>query len=999
MHKRYEIHDKSSRGLYNKHKTIFDELMSHAERVLKYDRPVKIYLLGDEDNADKTLGKTGFYNPDDDSVSIFATNRHIKDILRSLAHELVHHKQNCEGGFDRPMQTKLGYAQDDEDLRDKEEEAYKLGNLLVFRDFEDNYKRENPTMQEQRFKTLNKKITDMLLSEIITERESRFRNLQAKAREAAAKEKEEEWTAGEAAAATATGTTLLQTPFTAWMWNRAKKSGGVEKLAKELQKRGVPNRLVKEFSDELVKAGAEGAEEAVKPGRLKRLVSKSGDILKSLLKKGGKPAEWAATGLKKWAGNLAAQQRYFGVGSKYVLDKTSGKLIQKMTSDQIAKAAEKKGAAAFEKALARSIKGRTKTALQQKVGTAAEKGKKALADQLVKQSKNVKRAQGILDKAASKSANAAKKLDAMKAANKAKPFTHGTNEIKKAEDALKAAKELEKKATKSFKGVSKRAIARAEKEAIKQIEKEVLEKGLDSAAKEAIEKAARESAKETAERVAVKTTAELTKAGGRLATGGAQQAAKRAAAKSAVSAGAQLAGKAGAGAALGAAFSVLSAAEVGYYIGKGINAWLLSQSETEEQKDRIKDGQRNVDNAEAELDVYFGFYGKLCIKRVKCLGPGKAGGYNYETASSEESWASSFFGLDYGGRNKTGLGFGKYIQVEGYNSKDILVIVGLMDAIIRDDIKNKKIVLEGDKYKVESNARVEKYIEPFVSLLKTHPQAFGRVKSSEEGLRAISSILTVLGLQPMKRDGEEITSETAQIEKAVDAVYKALKGTGTDERTVWYWLSNYDKETGKPVGLFGADTDKKMPKFVNAVEKRFNKKYPNFDEGGLRGALDDDMDGDDLKLALKFFNPVDGTVDQKLAAVAAAAAGGKAAQAAKVGKCDVPPVLPGCRGKMPAYIYKILYIGVPGFKEKISEEDLAKDTYDEKLQQLIADFQKQAGIPVKPEIMPSSKDQTNAALTKVVNDANRGKADRVLEEASLKQKRLEGLNKKLMRGF
>ena len=44
MQKRYEIHDKSSRDLYNKHKTIFDELMSHAERVLKYDRPVKVFL-------------------------------------------------------------------------------------------------------------------------------------------------------------------------------------------------------------------------------------------------------------------------------------------------------------------------------------------------------------------------------------------------------------------------------------------------------------------------------------------------------------------------------------------------------------------------------------------------------------------------------------------------------------------------------------------------------------------------------------------------------------------------------------------------------------------------------------------------------------------------------------------------------------------------------------------------------------------------------------------
>ena len=146
----YKIHDKSSKNLYNNHKELFDGLIGHAKDVLGYHRPVTIYLLDDNENGSKPLGKTGFYDPKKDSIGVYATNRHIKDVLRSLAHELVHHKQNCAGGFDREFSTEVGYAQKDDDLRAKEDEAYRLGNLDVFRDFEDVFKMENPTMQESR---------------------------------------------------------------------------------------------------------------------------------------------------------------------------------------------------------------------------------------------------------------------------------------------------------------------------------------------------------------------------------------------------------------------------------------------------------------------------------------------------------------------------------------------------------------------------------------------------------------------------------------------------------------------------------------------------------------------------------------------------------------------------------------------------------------------------------------------------------------------------------
>jgi hypothetical protein len=65
--------------------------------------------------------------------------RHPKDVMRSLSHELVHHKQNCDGQFDQTTEMGKGYAQSDEHLREMEREAYETGNMC-FRDWEDSIK-------------------------------------------------------------------------------------------------------------------------------------------------------------------------------------------------------------------------------------------------------------------------------------------------------------------------------------------------------------------------------------------------------------------------------------------------------------------------------------------------------------------------------------------------------------------------------------------------------------------------------------------------------------------------------------------------------------------------------------------------------------------------------------------------------------------------------------------------------------------------------------------
>jgi len=101
----------------------------------------KLYLRKDEENAEGIFGKTAYYSPSDESIVLYITNRHPKDICRSFSHELVHHHQNERGDLDMGDTSQATYAQDDPHMRKMEMEAYLEGNML-FRDWEDKVKNQ-----------------------------------------------------------------------------------------------------------------------------------------------------------------------------------------------------------------------------------------------------------------------------------------------------------------------------------------------------------------------------------------------------------------------------------------------------------------------------------------------------------------------------------------------------------------------------------------------------------------------------------------------------------------------------------------------------------------------------------------------------------------------------------------------------------------------------------------------------------------------------------------
>lgn len=134
-----ELIDLTDERVMEELKDMIKEYYVHARSVMGFDKPVKVVLRHDEHNGSKMLGRTGEYDPQKEKIVIYVANRHPKDILRSLSHELVHHTQNCRGDFKNAKMREHGYAQKDEHLREMEREAYEVGNLC-FRDWEDGIK-------------------------------------------------------------------------------------------------------------------------------------------------------------------------------------------------------------------------------------------------------------------------------------------------------------------------------------------------------------------------------------------------------------------------------------------------------------------------------------------------------------------------------------------------------------------------------------------------------------------------------------------------------------------------------------------------------------------------------------------------------------------------------------------------------------------------------------------------------------------------------------------
>lgn len=117
-------------------KEMMKSFFPYAQKRMGFVQQPSIDFVDDLENAEDPLGKTAHYDPKTMTISLYVSNRHPVDIIRSLSHELIHHTQNCCGKFKENLDTGEGYAQKNSHLREIEREAYEQGNL-IFRDFQD----------------------------------------------------------------------------------------------------------------------------------------------------------------------------------------------------------------------------------------------------------------------------------------------------------------------------------------------------------------------------------------------------------------------------------------------------------------------------------------------------------------------------------------------------------------------------------------------------------------------------------------------------------------------------------------------------------------------------------------------------------------------------------------------------------------------------------------------------------------------------------------------
>jgi cytidyltransferase-like protein len=95
--------------------------------------PKVIFKHSDINNAKDFFGKTAYYEPQSMSIVLYTEGRHPKDIVRSFAHEMIHHMQNVE---DRLGDITTTNTQEDDRLNDLEAEA-NLKGTMTFRNWTD----------------------------------------------------------------------------------------------------------------------------------------------------------------------------------------------------------------------------------------------------------------------------------------------------------------------------------------------------------------------------------------------------------------------------------------------------------------------------------------------------------------------------------------------------------------------------------------------------------------------------------------------------------------------------------------------------------------------------------------------------------------------------------------------------------------------------------------------------------------------------------------------
>lgn len=136
-------------------------MYDYFDQKVGFNKPPTMIFDSDPSNQSNVLGKTAYYDPSTLEIHIYSDGRHPKDMLRSIAHELIHHQQNLEGRLNVGGYHGEGYYLKNNKLKKIEQEAMKYGNELM-REYEDSLKlKEKKNMSLKEWK--NNELSGLLM--------------------------------------------------------------------------------------------------------------------------------------------------------------------------------------------------------------------------------------------------------------------------------------------------------------------------------------------------------------------------------------------------------------------------------------------------------------------------------------------------------------------------------------------------------------------------------------------------------------------------------------------------------------------------------------------------------------------------------------------------------------------------------------------------------------------------------------------------------------------
>lgn len=114
---------------------MINDLTNHMVAQGRNIKPLPQLVIkdGETENAKNFFGRTAYYDPNTQTIVLYTEGRHPKDIVRSFAHEMVHHTQYLE---DRLPNVQTTDTTSSKELDAIEREAYLNGNM-IFRNWTD----------------------------------------------------------------------------------------------------------------------------------------------------------------------------------------------------------------------------------------------------------------------------------------------------------------------------------------------------------------------------------------------------------------------------------------------------------------------------------------------------------------------------------------------------------------------------------------------------------------------------------------------------------------------------------------------------------------------------------------------------------------------------------------------------------------------------------------------------------------------------------------------